>query len=317
MVEPLATVFVTGASGFVGRSVVARLLERGCRVRALVRPGSEERLAPAGAAAAWADRLDIRPGDIRNAPLLIEAMRGSGAVIHLVGILRPKGENTFAAVHLHGTENVIRACRAAGIRRLLHMSALGAGRAIGTPYFVTKEKAEEAVRRSGLDWTIFRPSVIHGPRGDFMIQVARMVSRPLPVPLVGAGRQVLQPVYVEDVAELFARAIGLPESVSRTYEVGGPEVLSLRKFLATVARVLRGKSKWMVPVPVFLVRFGAWLDERLTADPPITRDELKMLLAARPCNIRPMEVDFDLKPARLEDALAAYAAELKTAAGLR
>jgi NADH dehydrogenase len=326
MVQPPALVFVTGASGFVGRSVAARLLEMGYRVRALVRPGSEGRLRPPGPGArgppgfALAEpgpgRLEVRTGDVRAAAPLADAMRGCQAAIHLVGILRPKGDNTFAAVHVAGTENVIRACRACGVGRLIHMSALGAGRGVGTPYFRSKEQAEDAVRHSGADWTILRPSVIHGPHGAFMIQVARMIGRPWPVPLVGRGRQVIQPVHVEDVAELFGRALGRSATVGRTYDVGGPQVFSLRQFFATVSRVLRGRRKWMVPVPLFLVRLGAWLNEKVVKDPPITRDELTMLLAARPCSTQPMEADFGLRPARFEEALAGYAAELKAAAGL-
>ncbi len=309
MAEAARTVFVTGGTGFVGRRVVARLLAGGRCVRALVRPGSQGRL-PDG------ERVTACPGDVRNPAELIEATRGADAAVHLVGILREKADATFRAVHVEGTENVIRACRAAGIRRLLHMSALGVARGIDAPYMVSKQKAEDAVLASGLDWTIFRPGIIHGPRGDFMVQMARMVSRKGPMPLIGAGRQTLQPVWVEDVAELFARALDRPISISRTYEVGGPQVLQLRDFFTILSRAIRGRGKTFVPIPVPIVRLAAWLEAKVTSNPALTPDELTMLLEARPCNTRPMEVDFGVQPACFEDTLAEYADELKQAAGL-
>jgi NADH dehydrogenase len=309
MPEAAKTVFVTGGTGFVGRRVVASLVAAGRRVRVLVRPGSEARLPEH-------DGVEARPGDIRDRTTVIEAARSADAAVHLVGILREKPGATFRDVHVRGTENVVHACRTAGVRRLVHMSALGVARGVDTPYLVSKQKAEDAVLASGIDQTILRPSIIHGPRGDFMVQMARMVSRKGPVPLIGGGRQTLQPVWVGDIAELCLRALDRPATAGRTYEVGGPQVLLLREFFAVLSRVLRGRSKTMIPIPTPVVRLGAWLDAKLSSDPPITPDELKMLLAARPCYTRPMEVDFGLAPRPFEETLSEYADELKEAAGI-
>jgi NADH dehydrogenase len=312
MVQAAPAIFVTGATGFVGRRVVDKLLAEGYRVRALVhaRPDADERLpqAPAGA--------EYLPGDVRDRQSLIAAARGCAGAVHLVGILRPRGPDTFHAVHVEGAENVIAACRAAGIGRLVHMSAFGTGRGVPTPYFRTKEAAETAVTASGLEWTILRPTVIHGPTGDFMIRMARMVSRFGPVPLVGAGRQDLQPVWVDDVARTFVKALRLRPTIGQAYNLAGPDVLTLREFYRTLSRVLRGKPKPLVPVPTFLVRAGAWALAKILDDPPVTPDELTMLREARPCDIRPFVEAFDLQPAPFEQTLKDYADELAEAAGL-
>jgi NADH dehydrogenase len=309
MAETDGPILVTGASGFVGRRVVAHLRETGQRVRALVRPTSSRRMEDA-------DALDIAEGDVRSAEAVTAAARGCGACIHLVGILRERGGATFEDVHVGGTEHVVAACLEAGIRRLVHMSALGTERGIDTPYFRTKAAAEAAVRESGLAWTILRPSVIHGPRGDFMTQMARMIARPGPVPLVGHGLQVIQPVWVEDVAAVFAGALARDATVGRAYAVGGPDVLTLRAFYRTLSRVLLGREKMLLPVPRFAVRGGAWVASHLLSNPPVTPDELRMLEAARPCDTGPLERDFEMQPAPFEGTLTAYAEELKRAAGI-
>jgi len=309
MAETDRPILVTGGSGFVGRRVVAHLREAGRRVRALVRPTSSRRMDDTG-------DIEVADGDVRNAEAVTAAARGCAACVHLVGILRERGGATFQAVHTDGTEHVVAACREAGVRRLVHMSALGAGGGIDTPYFRTKAAAEAVVRQSGLDWTILRPSVIHGPRGDFMIQMARMVARPGPVPLVGRGLQVIQPVWVEDVAAVAAGAPARDATPGRTYAVGGPDVLTLRAFYRTLSRVLLGREKRLLPVPRFAAGAGAWLASRLLSNPPVTPDELRMLEAARPCDTAPLARDFDMQLAPFEDTLRGYAEELKAAAGI-
>jgi len=309
MAETDRPILVTGASGFVGCRVVAHLREHGRRVRALVRPTSSRRMEDT------AD-LEIAEGDVRTAEAVTAAARGCAACIHLVGILRERGGATFQAVHVGGTEHVVAACLEAGVRRLVHMSALGAGSGVDTPYFRTKEEAEGRVRESGLDWTILRPSVIHGPQGDFMIQMARMVARPGPVPLVGRGLQVIQPVWVEDVAAIAAGALARDATVGRVYDVGGPDVLTLRAFYRTLSRVLLGREKRLLPVPRFAVRGGAWVAGHVLASPPITLDELRMLEAARPCDTAPLAHDFGMQPAPFEDTLREYADALKASAGI-
>jgi NADH dehydrogenase len=302
-------VLVTGANGFVGRSVVARLHAEGHTVATLVRPNSLRPLAPA-------DNLEITAGDLRDSAVVAQAARGCDAAIHLAGIIRERGPNTFQAVHVQGAEHMVSACRSAGMRRLIHLSSHGAALGAAAPYLRSKEAGEHLVRESGLDWTILRPGVIHGPQGEFMITMARMVARPGPVPLIGRGLQMLQPVWVDDIARMLVGALALDATVGKSVEVGGPDLLELRTFLQIVARVLLGHEKWQLQIPTFAVRAGAWVAAHAIEDPPITPDELRMLLAAVPCDIRPMREAFGLDPAPFEPTLAAYAAELRAAAGI-
>ncbi|MCX5673132.1 MAG: complex I NDUFA9 subunit family protein [Planctomycetota bacterium] len=309
MTEAASQVLVTGASGFVGRRVVARLRQEGYAVRTLVRPTSARPLAPARG-------VEIAPGDVTDTASVAQAARGCQAAVHLVGILRERGASTYQAVHVQGTENVVAACRSAGVRRLIHMSALGVGRGSTTGYFRSKKAAEEVVRPSGLDWTILRPAIIHGPQGDFMVEMARMVARPGPVPLIGRGLQILQPVWVEDVARVFVEALRRNTAIGRAFEVAGPDILTLREFYTIVSRVVLGKEKTLISVPAFLIRAGAAVTAITLAHPPITRDELQMLEESRPCDIRPMVEALGVEPVRFEETLSVYAAELKAAAGI-
>lgn len=309
MADTESTVLVTGATGFVGRAVTALLREEGFTVRALVRWDSARPLVRS-------DRLEIAAGNVHDPVALREAARGCSAVVHLVGILREHGDQTYQAVHVEGTANVVAACREAGIRRLIHMSALGTGRGIDTGYFRSKEAAEAAVRDSGLDWTVIRPSIIHGPSGDFMIQMAHLVHRLGPVPLVGHGDQVIQPVWVEDVARVFAEALRRDATAGGAFDVAGPEVMTLRDFYHTLSRVLLGHEKATLSVPAGLVGLGARVLGAVMDEPPVTPDELTMLQAARPCDIGPMVEAFGFEPARFEPTLFDYADSLRALAGI-
>src|SRR5688572_23445796 len=211
-------VFVTGGSGFVGSHVIDELLGRGYGVNALVH-GRELR----------AGRARSVKGDLFDATALDDGIRGCDAVIHLVGIIfenRSKGV-TFERVHNEGTRSVVDATLRNGVRRYVHMSALGTRADAVSAYHQTKFKAEQYVRSSGLDWTIFRPSMIHGPGGELMQMEADWARRRKPpflfMPYFGAGATgrggagMLQPVYVKDVARAFVDALEKPQTVGEIY----------------------------------------------------------------------------------------------------
>src|SRR5512132_3577783 len=219
--QPIRRVFVTGATGFVGRAVIQALRAEGCSVRCLVRRGSERDLRGLGA-------IERVEGDVLARQTLEDGMAGCDAVVHLVGIIReqPTIGATFERVHVQGTVNVLEAAVATGVRRYLHMSALGTRPEARSRYHRTKWAAEEAVRGSALPWTIFRPSIIYG-RGDaFVSMLAAVIKRYTAIPVIGDGRQRLQPIPVEQVATAFARAVAASETVKQIYEVGGPDVVT-------------------------------------------------------------------------------------------
>lgn len=290
-------VFVTGATGFVGRSVIQALRSDGYVVRCLVRRGSERDLRGLEAV----ERVE---GDILVRRGLEEGMAGCQAVVHLVGIIRerPTVGTTFEMVHTQGTINVLEAAMAAGVRRLLHMSALGSRPGARARYHQTKWAAEETVRASGLAWTIFRPSIIYGRGDEFVTMLARMVERSPVVPVIGSGRQRLQPVPVEHVAEGFARALALPATEKHVYEVGGPDQLTMVELLDAIGSALGHRRVRKAHVPLGFMRPVARILHRLPGF-PVTPDQLRMLEEDNVCDPAPFYGAFRLEPMPLATGL--------------
>ena len=283
-------VLVTGGAGFVGRRVVARLLGAGEAVRVLSRSGE----APTGAEGV--------PADVRDAAGVARAARGCRAVIHLVGIIRERGDATFQSVHVEGTRAVIAACREAGITRLLHMSALGSRPGARSRYHRSKWEAEQLVRASGLAGTVFRPSVIVGPGGGFLAEVRGLLHRGPVIPIIGGGRSLLQPVWIEDVASCFAAALARPETASRAYEIGGPERLTFEQVVDLVARS-EGVAKPRTHLPVAVVRPAVWLLSRTVPNFPLTSDQLTMLLEDNVCDTAEMRAALGVEPISIRGEL--------------
>lgn len=240
------TVAVTGATGFVGRHLVAELVRRGHRVRALVRTQSRAESLPVSG---------VTPveGDLFDRPSMSRLVEGAHAAIHLVGIRRETGAATFERLHVEATGRAVDAARAAGVRRFLQMSAIGANPDGRSAYQRTKFAAEMLVRRSGLDWTIFRPSIIHGADGELVQMVkgwatgraapwfvlpffSRITVDPAkpPFPPPTPEVPVVQPVYVGDVAWAFAEALERDESVGEVIALGGPEAIGWPEMLTTL-----------------------------------------------------------------------------------
>jgi len=282
-------VFVTGGTGFVGRSVIQALRAHGHVVRCLVRRGSESDLK-------GLEAIERVEGDVLARRPLADAMSGCDAIIHLVGIIRerPASGVTFQRLHVEATENVIGAAADAGVRRLLHMSALGTRVQARSRYHQTKWQAEEAVRASDLDWTILRPSIIYGPGDGFVSMLATLVRRLPVVPVIGSGAGRLQPVSVQVVAEGLARALDQGQSIGQTYAVCGPDALTFNQVLDEIAQVVRGRPARKIHIPVAAVRGLAVV---LDAVPffPVTVDQLVMLEEDNTCDPKPFLGAFDLR----------------------
>jgi uncharacterized protein YbjT (DUF2867 family) len=295
-------VFVTGGTGFVGRAVIHALRAEGCAVRCLVRRGSERDLHGLGAI----ERIE---GDVMSRQSLDHAMDGCDAVIHLVGIIRehPAIGVTFERVHTQGTINVLEAAAAVGARRYVHMSALGTRSGARSRYHQTKWAAEEAVRASPVPWTIFRPSIIYGRGDGFVSVLARMLQRLPVIPIIGAGRQRLQPVPVAHVAQGFVRALSIDASVKHTYDVGGPEPVTMVDLIDRVAAAMGRRRPIKAHVPLGLVRTVTRALYRFS-DYPLTPDQLLMLEEENTCEPGPFYETFGLAPVPLDTGLAAMLA---------
>ncbi len=292
-------VLVTGASGFVGNVVVSELLARGHGVKTLVRKGSEKKLKAR-------DQVQVVQGDCLHPEILEQAAAGCDAVIHLVGIIRefPGKGVTFEQVHVQATKNVVNAAIAAGARRYLHMSALGARPQPADPYHVTNWQADEFVVNSGLAYTIFRPSVIYGPGDQSINLFARQIKRLPFFPIVGDGTYQLQPAPVWTVAAAFALALTLPHTENKIYDVGGPEPLTFNDLIDTIAQVLNRKVA-KVHQPIWCMQIAASMCGRFKWF-PLTSGQLRMLLEGSTCDPGAFYQDFDLSPISFKDGLSKY-----------
>jgi NADH dehydrogenase len=295
--QPIRRVFVTGATGFVGRAVIQALRAEGCSVRCLVRRGSERDLRGLGA-------IERVEGDVLASQTLEDGMAGCDAVVHLVGIIReqPTIGATFDRVHVQGTVNVLEAAVATGVRRYLHMSALGTRPEARSRYHRTKWLAEDAVRGSALPWTIFRPSIIYGRGDGFVTLLADLIQRYPALPIVGTGQQRLQPIPVAQVAAGFAGALSRPATVKHTYAVGGPDAVTLVDLIDRVGRAMGRRHVRKIHVPLGLVRPAARILHRLPGF-PITPDQLLMLEEENVCDPQPFFSAFELTPVSLNDGL--------------
>jgi uncharacterized protein YbjT (DUF2867 family) len=263
------TVLVTGGTGFVGSHVVHALRAREVPVRALVR---ERRRA--GRLAAWG--VELVEGDVTDPASLRAACAGADAVVHLVAIIKGSRAD-FERVMAQGTRNVVAAAQEAGVRRLVLASALGLDERTkdAVPYYVAKWEMERAVAESSLDHVIFRPSFVFGKDGGVLPTFVRLARFAPVTPIVGPGTLRLQPIWIDDMAEYYSRAVDLPEAAGRTFEVGGPDAPTWNEFWDRLKRVL-GARRPSLHVPFAALRLQAALTERLPGA-PVTRDQLTML----------------------------------------
>ena len=263
-------ILVTGGTGFVGGHVVHELRGRDLPVRCLVRD-----LRRGAKLAAWG--CELVEGDVTNAESLSGAIAGVDTVIHLVGIRQGRREQ-FRRIMVEGTRALLAAANAVGVRRFVHMSALGTSEETKelVPYYGAKWENERQVKGSGVPYVIFRPSFVFGPDGGILPTFVKLAKLTPVTPIIGSGRQRIQPIWAEDLAKYFADAVGRDDVADRVFELGGPDVVSWNEFWERLKRV-RGIRRPSLHIPVALMKVNALVTERLPGDIPLTRDLLKML----------------------------------------
>ncbi len=301
-------VAIFGGPGFVGSFLVDALIDAGHEPSLMVRLGSEHKVRQA-------ERCRLVAGNLSSTTAIDATLENCDAVIYSVGILKesPKQGITFEELQYNGVVRVAESAKTRDISRFLLMSANGA-KSTGTPYQETKFRAEEHVRASGFDVTIFRPSVIFGePRGRMEIGTqlyAEMISPPIPA--VGfftgwrpyRGAVAMSPVHVEDVAQAFLTALRESSTIGKTYVLGGPEVLSWAEMLRRIARTV-GRKKWILPMPIGIMKLAAALLDWLPFF-PVTRDQLTMLAEGNTADPAALAQLIGRQPKAFNEAHLAY-----------
>jgi len=261
-------VLVTGGTGFVGPGVVRALADKGHDLKLLVRDSTRSRDLPG------------RPvvGEMTNTASLRSAVEDVDAVVHLVAI-RQGREEQFKRVMEQGTRELVAAAKEAGVRRLILMSALGTSEATKdlVPYYHAKWEMEQAVKGSGLEHVIFRPSFVFGREGGILPTFRKLAKLTPLTPVIGSGEQRIQPIWIDDVAAYFTASLDKQEATNRTFELGGPDAVSWNEFWQRLRAALGIRRRPIAHIPIRLMRINALLTERLPGDIPLTRDLLTML----------------------------------------
>lgn len=267
---PIATIF--GGSGFVGGYIAAALAKAGYRVQIISR--TPERALWVRTAAAAGDVV-LRQGNIRDEKMIEQAVRGSDIVVNAVGLLYESGKQSFTAVHAQAAERIAKAAKAADVKQLVHISALGVDKATGSKYARSKINGEKAVLAAFPGAAILRPGVVFGPEDNFLNLFAKMTKLSPFLPLIGGGKTRFQPVYVADVADAVVAVLDKPDSKGKTYQLGGPRIYSFRELMEYLLTAIDTK-RWLLPVPFALAKLKA-LVLQLLPIPPLTVDQVRLL----------------------------------------
>lgn len=304
-------VLVTGAAGFVGTHVCRQLTRKGSRVRGLVR-------SPAKAAERLSQLpVDLHVGDVRDDMALRRAIQGCDAVVHLAAIAIERAGQTYDDVNARGTQHVLDAMQAAGVRRLIHMSQNFAESTSPSRFLRSKGVAENAVRASGTDWTVLRPSVIFGREDEFVNVLARLVRlSPLVYPLPGGGRARFQPVAVDDVAGVVAASLEQDKTIRHAYPLGGPARLTLRQMVERILVAMETK-RFVVPIPIAVLRPIIAAAQRLLPGFPVTTELLDLLAIDNVVEGNSLHDDFGITPTPFAPEELEYLRDISARTALR
>ncbi len=283
-------VAVTGGTGFVGIHTVRALKDAGHEVVVVARGTVRQ---PKG------ERVTFVKADVTNSSKLAEIFTGCDAVVHLVAIIREKGRQTYDRVNREATVRVAEAAKEAKVGHLIYQSALGADPDPRFPYLVSKWSAEQAVRASGADYTVLRPGLIFGPGDAFFTLLTRMMRIEPVIPIAGNGRTLFQPIAVQDVTKCIVLSIERGPS-GRIHEIGGPDQMTYDEIILTIKSEL-GMHRKLAHVPVQMMMPLAFMMEKVLPNPPVTRDQLRMLARNNITRVDSVRVAFGFDAMRFAD----------------
>jgi uncharacterized protein YbjT (DUF2867 family) len=289
---------VLGSSGFIGTYLTLELLKAGYHVHLLSHKINPDFVSVRG-------RVTTVSGAIEDEDSLIRCFTGCRTVFHLVGIIAETRDKTFQRTVADGTAKVVAAAKKCGVQKIIYLSALGTEEKAVSRYFRAKWEAEQHIIRSGLGFAIFRPSIVYGIEDKFINMLADMIRRGPAVPVIGDGLYEIQPVYVEELCAVAARAALKDETTGQIYEVVGPERLTYLALLDIIMRIV-GKKRSIIHVPVFAARGAAWMMGKVIKPAPLTGDMINMLLAGSTGDGGKVEKAFGVKFTSLETQLQKY-----------
>ncbi len=292
-------ILVTGATGFIGRHLVQRLLDEGYRLRCLVPPGQAEHLP-------WENPPEVVEGHMLDDEALFRAVTGVHVIIHLANAQWWGRPRDLERVELVGTRNLVAAARAARVGRMITLSHLGAAPSSAYPLLQIKGLVEETIRDSGLAYTIIRSGIVFGEEDSFINHIAMSLrANPLFFLMPGRGEVVLQPIHIEDVVNALVRSLHSVEAVDTVAEIGGPEYITLEDLIRTIMRVSR-MPRLIIPVPPYVLRWTTAIYSRILPRSLMTPQWLDILAANRTAPLANTYHYFGIRPRRLEDTLLSY-----------
>ena len=290
-------ILVTGGTGFIGQALVRHLTEAGHRVRILIRPSNTSPRIPVGLP------VEVAVASLRDQRGIRAAMVGVDTVYHIAGVERRGAEADLLDVEVQGTSNVINAALQTGIDRFFFLSHLGADRASAYPLLKVKAIAEENIRRSGLDYSIFRTAIVFGPGDGFTTSLAQLISAvPFMFFVPGDGNVLIQPIWVEDLAVCLTWALDDDDTRNRTFDIGGPEFLSLVDVFKSIIKVL-DINRMVIPISLPVLRIVTIILEYLLPSSPVSVYWLDYLSTNRTCALDTLPRVFNLLPSRFSQRL--------------